>query len=167
LVDVTSKGPDFLDCRIELAVRDFVGGAALKPLERRVLLGPKATRRLLLGDVGEVEVPDRKALKVVCNPVRDLAANALAGKCRARLNGTVDAQRFYPAAARNRGIEGSAVVRYYVPPGSEEATDAEIATSSGDDSLDQAAIATVRSGKYTRDCDYGLGNIRIAFRLEN
>jgi TonB family protein len=165
LVDVTSKGADFLDCRIELAVRDFVGGAALKPLERRVLLGPRATRRLLLGDVGEV--PDRKALKVTCNPVRDLAANALAGKCRARLNGTVDAQRFYPAAARNRGIEGSAVVRYYVPPGSEEASDAEIVTSSGDGSLDQAAIATVRSGKYTRDCDYGLGNIRIAFKLEN
>lgn len=165
LVDVTSKGTDFLDCRIELAVRDFVGGTALKPLERRVLVGPKATRRLLLGDISEV--PDRKALKVTCNPVRDLAANALAGKCRARLNGTVDAQRFYPAAARNRGIEGSAVVRYYVPSGSEEATDAEISTSSGDASLDQAAIATVRSGKYTRECDYGLGNIRIAFKLEN
>lgn len=165
LVDITSKGTEFLDCRFELAARDLVSGAALAPLTRHVLLGPKATRRLLLGDVSEV--PDRKAMKATCRPLRDLAANVLAGKCRARLDGSVDAQRFYPAAARDRGIEGNTVVRYFVPPGGDEATDAEISTSSGDASLDQAAIATVRSGKFKKDCDYGIGSIRIAFKLEN
>jgi outer membrane biosynthesis protein TonB len=58
------------------------------------------------------------------------------------------------------------VVRYWVPPKSDVATDAEIATSSGDASLDDAAIATVRSGKFSCECDYGLSSIRIAFKLQ-
>jgi hypothetical protein len=32
--------------------------------------------------------------------------------------------------------------------------------------LDSAALATVGSGKYTRDCDYGMSSIRIAFKLQ-
>ena len=94
-----------------------------------------------------------------------LAANAAAGKCRARLQGSVDVERFYPESAKSRGIEGSTVVRYWLPAGSDELTDAEIATSSGDAALDQAAIETVRSAKFTRECDYGLSSIRISFKL--
>ena len=58
------------------------------------------------------------------------------------------------------------MVRFWVPPGSDVATDAEVSSSSGDASLDSAAIATVLSGKFTRDCDYGLSSIRIAFKLQ-
>jgi len=58
-------------------------------------------------------------------------------------------------------------VRYWVPPGASTPTDAEIVTSSGDASLDDAAIATIRSGKFASDCDYGLSSIRIAFKLQN
>ncbi len=58
------------------------------------------------------------------------------------------------------------MVRYWVPPGSDELTDAEIVTSSGDADLDLAAIATLRSAKFTRECDYGLSSTRIAFKLQ-
>jgi TonB family protein len=134
-------------------------------LSREVLVGPKVTRRLILGDVSEV--PEKAAMAVSCKVVPKLAENAAAGKCRARLQGTIDAQQFYPASAKRQGIEGDAVVRYWVPPGSDAPVDAEIARSSGHPALDAAAIDTIRSGKFSRDCDYGLGSIRIAFKLQD
>jgi TonB family protein len=163
-VDLTNKNAEFLSCKIEMRARDFVTGALVaEPLSRRVLIGPQATRSLLLGDVnGE---PDKKGLVAACTPVPKLATNAAAGKCRARLQGSVDVQRYYPESARQRGIEGNTVVRYWVPPGSDELTDAEIATSSGNADLDLASIATLRSAKFTRECDYGLSSTRIAFKL--
>ena len=106
-------------------------------------------------------------MAVTCKVVPKLAENAAAGKCRARLKGTIDAQQFYPPAARQQGIEGSAVVRFWVPPGSEELVDAEIAQSSGYPALDAAAIDTISSGKFSRECDYGLSSIRIAFKLQD
>jgi TonB family protein len=163
-VDVTSKNAEFLGCKLELQARDFVTGAT-QPLKREFLIGPKATRRVLLGDVSAI--PDKKAVATICAPVPNLAANAAAGKCRARLQGTIDAAEFYPESAKARGLEGNAVVRFWVPPDSDTVADAEIATSSGDATLDDAAIATVRSGKFARDCAYGLGSIRIAFKLQN
>ena len=137
------------------------GGGALS---RNVLIGPQGTRKLMLGDVNEQ--PDKKALAVTCTPVPKLAANAAAGKCRAKLQGSIDVERFYPRVGQGRGTEGSTVVRYWVPPGREVATDAEIVTSSGDFALDDAAMATIRSGKFKSDCDYGLSSIRIAFKLQ-
>ena len=131
---------------------------------REVLIGPRITRRLILGDV--YEQPDKAAMAVTCKPVPKLVENAAAGKCRARLKGTIDAQQFYPSSAKRQGIEGSAVVRYFVPPGGEEPVDAEIVQSSGYPQLDAAAIDTIRSGKFSSDCDYGLASIRIAFKLQ-
>jgi TonB family protein len=164
-VDLENKGKDFLSCRLELNARDVVTGAPpTTPLTRQVLLGPSAKRRLLLGDVSDV--PDKKALVAKCGPVPNLMANLNAGRCRAKLQGGVDVEKFYPEEARSRGVQGSTVVRYWVPPKSDVATDAEIATSSGDASLDDAAIATVRSGKFSCECDYGLSSIRIAFKLQ-
>ncbi|HET9865120.1 MAG TPA: TonB family protein [Steroidobacteraceae bacterium] len=165
-VELTNKDDGFIACKLVLQARDFVTGEPeTEPATREVLVGPQATRKLLLGDVSEQ--PDKKALNATCKAVPKLAANSAAGKCRARLQGNVDVEKFYPPAARQRGIEGSTVVRFWVPPGSEVATDGEIATSSGDASLDAAALATVRSGKYTRECDYGLGTIRISFKLQD
>jgi len=164
-VDLSNKGKDYLSCRLELNARDVVTGAPVTtPLTRQVLLGPQANRKLLLGDVNDV--PDKKALVAKCGPVPNLLANLNAGRCKAKLQGGVDVEKFYPEAARSRGIQGSTVVRYWVPPKSDVATDAEIATSSGDVSLDDAAIATVRSGKFSCECDYGLSSIRIAFKLQ-
>jgi TonB family protein len=164
-VDLSNKGKDYLSCRLELNARDVVTGAPVTtPLTRQVLLGPQANRKLLLGDVNDV--PDKKALVAKCGPVPNLLANLNAGRCKAKLQGGVDVEKFYPEAARSRGIQGSTVVRYWVPPKSDVATDAEIATSSGDASLDDAAIATVRSGKFSCECDYGLSSIRIAFKLQ-
>ena len=163
-VEFTSKSADFLSCKIMLKPRDFAG-TGTEDLERDFLIGPKAKRTLALADVGEQ--PDKKALAIDCVPVPNLAANASAGKCRAKLSGSIDVENYYPSAARNGGIEGSAVVRYFVPPGATAASDAEIATSSGDTSLDDAALATVRSGKFTNECAYGLSTIRIAFKLSN
>ena len=163
-VDLTSKSAEFLSCKVTLKTRIF-GGAATDDLTREFLIGPKAKRTLAIGDLNEQ--PDKKAIAVDCAPVPNLAANASAGKCRAKLKGTIEVENFYPADARNRGIEGSAVVRYFVPPGAEAATDAEIVTSSGDQSLDDAALATIRSGKFTNECAYGLATIRIAFKLAN
>ena len=57
-------------------------------------------------------------------------------------------------------------MRYFVPPGGEEPVDAEIVQSSGHPQLDAAAIDTIRSGKFSSDCDYGLASIRIAFKLQ-
>ena len=114
-------------------------------LSREVLIGPKVTRRLILGDVYEPQ--DKAAMTVTCKAMPKLAENAAAGKCRARLEGTIDAQQFYPASAKRQGIEGDAVVRYWIPPGSDVPVDAEIVRSSGYPALDAAAIDTIRSGQ--------------------
>jgi TonB family protein len=147
-----------------LKSKDFVTGKA-GSLAREVLVGPKVTRRLVVGDI--YEQPDKSAMTVVCTVVPKLIENAAAGRCRARLEGTIDAQQFYPASAKNAGIEGDAVVRYFVPPGGNMPTDAEIVHSSGNAALDSAAIDTIGSGKFTKDCDYGLSSIRIAFKLQD
>ena len=165
-VEVNNKNSEFVACKLEMRARDIVSGTAdAEPARRQVLLGPQASRKLLLTDVNDT--PDKKALVATCTPVPKLAANLAAGKCKAKLQGSIDVERFYPDAARARGTEGSTVVRYWVPPGASTPTDAEIVTSSGDVSLDDAAIATIRSGKFASDCDYGLSSIRIAFKLQN
>jgi TonB family protein len=149
-----------------MRARDIVSGTAdAEPARRQVLLGPQASRKLLLTDVNDT--PDKKALVATCTPVPKLAANLAAGKCKAKLQGSIDVERFYPDAAKARGTEGSTVVRYWLPPGSDVPTDAEIVTSSGDATLDDAAVATIQSGKFASDCDYGLSSIRIAFKLQN
>ena len=100
-VDLSNKGKDFLSCRLELSARDVVTGAPVTtPLTRQVLLGPSAKRRLMLGDVSDV--PDKKSLMAKCGPVPNLLANLNAGRCRAKLQGGVDVEKFYPEAARNR-----------------------------------------------------------------
>jgi TonB family protein len=162
-VDVFNHEKDFMFCKATLNSNDFVTGEA-NPLTREILIGPQVTRRLILGDLNQQ--PDKSAMTVTCKAVPKLAENSAAGKCRARLKGTIDAQQFYPPAARQQGIEGSAVVRYFVPPGSEEPADAEIAQSSGHAILDAAALDTIRSGKFGSECDYGLSSIRIAFKLQ-
>jgi len=163
-VDLSNNDGDFMSCKAELKPADFVTGKPVN-LSRVALVGPKATRRLVLGDV--YAQPDKGAIAVACTAIPQLAANAAAGKCRARLEGSIDAQQFYPASARNAGIEGDAVVRFFVPPGSDVAADAEIARSSGYPALDAAAIDTIRSGKFKKDCDYGMSSIRIAFKLQD
>lgn len=163
-VDVSNNDPEFMACKAALRTKDFVTRAS-DSLEREVLIGPKVTRRLILGDVYEPQ--DKGAMAVTCKVVPKLAENAAAGKCRARLQGTIDAQQFYPESAKRRGIEGDAVVRYWIPAGSDVPVDAEIARSSGYPALDDAAIETIRSGKFSSDCDYGLGSIRIAFKLQD
>jgi len=161
-VEITSKSAEFLSCKIDLKGHTF-GGTAAANLTREFLMGPKAKRTLALGDVNDQ--PDKKAVVVTCAPLPDLAANAAAGKCRAKLKDPIDVENFYPPSARNSGTEGNAVVRYFVPPGSDVASDAEIATSSGSAALDDAALATIRSGKFTNECAYGLSTIRISFKL--
>jgi TonB family protein len=163
-VDVSNNEPDFMACKAQLNAKDFVTRAP-ESLSREVLIGPKVKRRLILGDVYEPQ--DKTAIAVSCKAVPKLAENAAAGKCRARLQGTIDAQQFYPESAKRRGIEGDAVVRYWIPAGSDAPADAEIARSSGYPALDAAAIATIRSGKFSSECDYGLGSIRIAFKLQD
>ena len=162
-VDVSNNEQEFMSCKAELRSKDFVTGEPAV-LTREVLIGPKVTRRLILGDV--YVQPDKGGMKVDCRAIPKLAENVAAGKCRARLKTQIDAQQFYPADARQRGIEGSVVVRYFVPPGSDEVVDAEIAQSSGHPSLDAAALDTISSGKFANECDYGLSSIRISFKLQ-
>ena len=60
------------------------------------------------------------------------------------------------------------MVRYWVPPGSEIATDAEIATSSGDAALDEAAIDHgAQRQVHARMRLRTVSTIRIAFKLQN
>ena len=163
-VDVSNNDQDFMGCNAELRAKDFVTQTT-DSLSREVLIGPKVSRRLILGDVYQAQ--DKAALSVKCKVIPKLAENAAAGKCRAKLEGTIDAQQFYPASAKRQGIEGDAVVRYWVPTGSGAPADAEIVRSSGYPALDAAAIDTIRSGHFKSDCDYGLGSIRIAFKLQD
>ena len=162
-VDIINNDAEFMSCKAELKAKDFVTGK-VNNLSREVLMGPKATRRLVVGDV--YEQPDKSAITMDCKVVPRLADNAAAGRCKAKLVSTIDAQQFYPPAARNAGVEGGAVVRFWVPPGSDVPVDAEIVRSSGYNVLDDAAIDTIRSGKFSKDCDYGLSSIRIAFKLQ-
>lgn len=163
-VDVSNNEQDFMACKVELRAKDFVTQTP-DSLTREVLMGPKVTRRMILGDV--YQVPDKAAMSVNCKVIPKLAENATAGKCRAKLDSTIDAQQFYPASAKRQGIEGDAVVRYFVPTASGSPVDAEIARSSGYPALDAAALDTIRSGHFKSDCDYGLGSIRIAFKLSD
>jgi TonB family protein len=163
-VDVTNNEQEFMACKVDLRAKDFVTHTP-DSLSREVLIGPKVTRRLILGDVYDVQ--DKSALAVNCKVIPKLAENAAAGKCRAKLEGTIDAQQFYPSSAKRQGIEGDAVVRYWVPTASGAPADAEIARSSGYPALDAAAIDTIRSGHFKSDCDYGLSSIRIAFKLQD
>jgi TonB family protein len=163
-VDVSNNEQDFMGCKAELRAKDFVTQTA-DSLSREVLIGPKVTRRMIFGDVYQPQ--DKAALSVNCKVIPKLAENAAAGKCRAKLEGTIDAQQFYPASAKRQGIEGDAVVRYWIPTGSGTPADAEIVRSSGYPALDAAAIDTIRSGHFKSDCDYGLGSIRIAFKLQD
>ena len=142
----------------------MTGTPVAEPLTRQVLLGPAAKRRLLLGDVNDL--PDKKALMATCGPCRICRQSArrqvprqAAGQ---RRRGKVSIRK----SARNRGIEGSTVVRYWVPPSPTWPPTPKSPRSSGDASLDDAAIATVRSGKFSSECDYGLSSIRIAFKLQ-
>jgi TonB family protein len=162
-VDIINNDAEFMSCKAELRSKDFVT-SKVNSLSREVLMGPKATRRLVLGDV--YEQPDKSAIAVDCKVVPRLADNAAAGRCKAKLVSTIDAQQFYPPAARNADVEGDAVVRFWVPPGGDAPVDAEIVRSSGHRVLDDAAIDTIRSGKFSKDCDYGLSSIRIAFKLQ-
>ena len=162
-VDLSNNEADFMDCKVDLSAKDFVTGTA-RSLTRQVLLGPKTTRRLILGDV--TTLPDKGAMVANCKAVPKLIESAAAGRCRAKLQNSIDADQFYPAAARNAAIEGDAVVRFWVPAGTDEPVDAEIARSSGYPALDAAAIDTIRSGKFGKDCDYALGTIKIAFKLK-
>jgi TonB family protein len=164
IVDIVNNDQSFMSCKAELKSKDFVTGK-VGSLSREILMGPAATRRLVVGDV--YEHPDKSSMTVSCNAVPKLVENAAAGRCRARLEGSIDAQKFYPASAKNAGIEGEAVVRYWVPPGSNVPADAEIVRSSGYPALDDAAINTIRSGKFAKDCDYGISSIRIAFKLQD
>ena len=163
-IEITSKSAEFLSCKAALHANSFSDGATAD-LTREFLIGPKAARKLALGDINDQ--PDKKAIAVNCVPLPDLAANASAHKCRAKLSGSIDVENYYPSSARDRGIEGTAVVRYFVPPGATAVSDAEIETSSGDATLDDAALATIRSGKFVNECAYGLSSIRIAFKLSN
>jgi len=163
-VDVSNNEQEFMGCKAELRAKDFVT-QTVDSLSREVLIGPRFTRRLILGDVYQAQ--DKAALTVNCKVIPKLAENAAAGKCRAKLEGTIDAQQFYPASAKRQGIEGDAVVRFWVPTGSGTPADAEIVRSSGYPALDGAAIDTIRSGHFKSECDYGLGSIRIAFKLQD
>lgn len=163
-VDVSNNEQEFMACKADLRSKDFVT-QTVDTLSREVLVGPKVTRRLILGDVYQPQ--DKSALAVNCKVIPKLAENAAAGKCRAKLEGTIDAQQFYPISAKRQGIEGDAVVRYWVATNSGNPADAEIARSSGYPALDAAAIDTIRSGHFKSDCDYGLGSIRIAFKLQD
>jgi len=163
-VDLTNKNTEFQSCRVELLARDFVTGElSTEPFARRVVIGPGATRRLLLGD--NYGTPDKKIVSVRCSPLPRMLDNYAANRCRAKLIGNIDVASFYPENARRQNIEGSTVVRFWIPPGSSEVTDAEVATSSGNAELDDAAIATVRSGKFSFECDYALSTLKIAFKL--
>ena len=51
---------------------------------------------------------------------------------------------------RTQGIEGDAVVRYWVPHRQRHTRDAEIVRSSGYPALDAAAIDTIRSGQFKK-----------------
>jgi len=163
-VELFNNEKDFMSCKADLKTRDFVTGT-IDTLNREVLIGPATTRRLILGDV--YEIPDKSAMVVNCKVVPKLADNAAAGRCRAKLDSTIDAQQFYPASAKRAGIQGDAVVRYFISTASGSPVDAEIARSSGYPALDAAAIDTIRSGHFKSDCDYGLGSIKIAFKLQD
>jgi TonB family protein len=163
-VDVNNNESEFISCKAELHAKDFVTNAATT-LPRETLIGPKATRRLILGDVSDQ--PDKSAMTVACKVMPKLAENAAAGRCKAKLQGSIDAQQFYPASAQQQGIQGDAVVRFFVPPSGDAPVDAEIARSSGYASLDEAAIDTIRSGHFTKECDYAISSIRIAFKLQD
>ena len=65
------------------------------------------------------------------------------------------------------GIETNAHLQGFEPVTVPTTTDAEIVRSSGYPALDAAAIDTIRSGHFKSDCDYGLGSIRIAFKLQD
>jgi protein TonB len=75
----------------------------------------------------------------------------------------------YPLSARRRGQEGTAVVHASIDTEG-EVTGARVARSSGVDSIDEAAVAAVRSWRFVPALDQGApvaseADLPVVFRL--
>lgn len=77
----------------------------------------------------------------------------------------------YPSSARRRRVEGTATVRAEISPGG-ECLRAELKTSSGAETLDQAALEAVKKWRFTPAKRDGQAvsawvEVPITFKLEN
>lgn len=77
----------------------------------------------------------------------------------------------YPAAARSRGVTGRVVVRYRVSTAG-DLLEASVVSSSGDPSLDEAAVAGVRQARFrpakrNGEPVEGTGKVAVVFRLDD
>ena len=80
-VDVFNNEQEFLGCKADLRAKDFLTGT-VDTLSREVLIGPKVTRRMILGDVNQP--PDKSALTVNCKAIPKLVENSAAALSQAR-----------------------------------------------------------------------------------
>jgi hypothetical protein len=164
-LDVSNRGEEFMGCKAELRSKDFVTG---KPgtLTRQMLVGPKATRRLVLGDVNEQ--PDKGAISVTCKAIPKLAE-----KCRGRevpsatrghyRRATVFTRR--PREARDWRVMRSSAIGCRLAaihrPMPRSRVRAVIPSWMQRPSTPFAADTSAMNAKY------GLGSIRIAFKLQD
>ena len=155
-------------CKVELRAKDFVTGTPVATaVAREVLIGPKVTRRLMLGDVNDA--PDKSCadgeLQGRAEARRRTRRRAsVAPSCRAASTRS-SSIRSPPSGS---GIEGRYRGALLGPHGSAvHPPTPKSRAPAVTPALDAAAIATMRSGKFTSDCDYGLGSIRIAFKLQD
>ena len=161
-LDATNRGSEYLRCKLSLDHRDF-GTDARQTLERETLLPPQATRRLVLGRIGEVSVGGD--LRAECTPLPGLAANVTAGKCKARTTGVPSIDDFYPPGSRARNEEGSVRLWAYMAQKEGHPALVELMGSSGFPELDRAGIQMGSYMAFATDCEQGYLPFVITFKL--
>ncbi len=161
-VDAANRSAEYLRCKLTLDHRDFATGTK-QTLERDTLLPPQASRRLLLGRVGDVG--EKSDLRAECTPLTGLAASVAAGQCKARTTGVPSVDDFYPAGARAREEEGSVRLWAYMAQKEGHPAVVELMGSSGYPELDRAGIQMGTYMAFATDCEHGYLPFVITFKL--
>lgn len=161
-IEATNRGTEYLRCKLTLDHRDF-GTGDKQTLERDTLLPPQASRRLIMGRIGEVA--DKGDLRGECTPLTGLAAKVTAGQCKAVTTGVPSVDDFYPAGARAREEEGSVRLWAYMAQKEGHPAVVELMGSSGYPELDRAGIQMGTYMAFATDCDQGYLPFVITFKL--
>ena len=152
-LDIVNNEQDFFGVlQAEPEIQGFRNGQGGQSFTRGASWAPR--RRDAWSWVTLHDQPADKASMIVsCNAVLETGGERRRGQMPRSWKGHHRRAAVLSASAKNAGIEGDAVVRYCTARRQCPRRDAEIVRSSGYPALDDVAIDTIRSGKFTKECD--------------
>jgi TonB family protein len=163
-VSLTNTLESYLLCRIKISYAAF-GTGEPRSHERSAVVAPSGSREVFAGEVDN-EIPQDGAVADCAPLTPDPLTMAPDELCRAKLIDVIRLDEFYPPAALQREIEGDVSIRVFVQHSGERPTDVEVATSSSQPLLDQAALKAMRRQRFSSNCDNAFGTFRLGFKLQ-